>query len=79
MADDLNLETIDDVLRVLVALAKDARALAYSMRHVIDTTAVADKELHAFAHRIYVCVNDWGTALTNAHGMLPAKFRDDAR
>jgi hypothetical protein len=75
MADDHKLETIEDVLRSLVALAKDARALAASMRNVLDTKAVENKELHAFAHRIFVCLTDWGHALANTESMLPAKYR----
>jgi hypothetical protein len=45
------------------------------MRNVLDTTAVENKELHAFAHRIFVCLTDWRHALANTESMLPAKYR----
>jgi hypothetical protein len=76
MTDDLKLETVDDVMVALVRLAKETRTLAASMRGVLNATAIADREMHAFAHRIYVVVTDMGAALANTEAMLPPKYRD---
>jgi hypothetical protein len=70
------LETIDDVLAALVQLAKGAKSLAAAMRTVLDATAITDRETHAFAHRLYMVLNDMGVQLANAEAMLPDKFRD---
>jgi hypothetical protein len=64
MADDPKLETIDDVMRALARLSKDARALAASMPKVADAAAELNAPAFAFCRRLNVVLDDMSRALS---------------
>jgi hypothetical protein len=66
-----SLETIDDVMRALVQLAKDARSLAAAMHKAVDAAAAIDPKTFAFCHRLKMLLVDMGNQLSNLE--LPAQ------
>jgi hypothetical protein len=68
------LETLPDLLRVLVKLAADAKSLAAAMHKAANAGAALDPATFSFCHRLKQVLVDMGHQLETLE--MPAQFRD---